>query len=137
MRIWRIKPPTAVDEAEDEGDEGDNEWTACVTACIRVSVKVRLTVICRMIVGDFDDHKCVLTNAHSRNTLTMFVPHRSAVSRVEWNITGTILSSAGNDGRVRLWKATAGNVWRPAGHISVEQAEDQQDVDMHDDHSAD
>ncbi|KAI0693614.1 WD40 repeat-like protein [Cerioporus squamosus] len=63
------------------------------------------------IVGDFDDHK-------------------STVGRVEWNITGTILSSAGNDGRVRLWKMTAGNVWRPAGHISVEQAEEQQgDVD--------
>ncbi|KAM5541286.1 hypothetical protein V8D89_005215 [Ganoderma adspersum] len=59
------------------------------------------------VVGDFDDHK-------------------SAVGRVEWNITGTILSSAGNDGRVRLWKMTAGNVWRPAGHISVEQAEEQQ-----------
>ena len=45
----------------------------------------------------------------------------------------TILSSAGNDGRVRLWKMTAGNVWRPAGHISVEQAEEQQaDVDMGD-----
>lgn len=28
---------------------------------------------------------------------------------------------------------TAGNVWRPAGHISVEQAEEQQgDVDMGD-----
>ncbi len=78
---------------------------------------------------------------------------------MEWNITGcvrvrdtgygmvsltyasgtwvclcrTILSSAGNDGRVRLWKMTAGNVWRPAGHISVEQAEEQQgevDADM-------
>ncbi|KAL4254361.1 Protein transport protein SEC13 [Abortiporus biennis] len=64
------------------------------------------------IVGDFDDHK-------------------SSIGRVEWNITGTVLSSAGNDGRVRLWKATTGNVWRPAGHISVEQAEEQQpDVDM-------
>lgn len=43
----------------------------------------------------------------------------------------TVLSSAGNDGRVRLWKATAGSVWRPAGHISVEQAEEiAPDVDM-------
>ena len=42
----------------------------------------------------------------------------------------TVLSSAGNDGRVRLWKMTAGNVWRPAGHISVEQAEEAADVDM-------
>ncbi|KZT10245.1 WD40 repeat-like protein [Laetiporus sulphureus 93-53] len=66
------------------------------------------------VVADFDDHK-------------------SAVGRVEWNVTGTILSSAGNDGRVRLWKMTAGNVWRPAGHISVEQAEEEQvDVDMDD-----
>ncbi|KAH9835285.1 WD40 repeat-like protein [Rhodofomes roseus] len=66
------------------------------------------------VVADFDDHK-------------------SGVGRVEWNITGTVLSSAGNDGRVRLWKMTAGNVWRPAGHISVEQAEEQAaDVDMDD-----
>lgn len=43
----------------------------------------------------------------------------------------TVLSSAGNDGRVRVWKATAGGVWRPAGHISVEQADQpEQDVDM-------
>ena len=36
----------------------------------------------------------------------------------------TILSSAGDDGRVRLWKATSGNVWRPAGSVGVEQAEE-------------
>lgn len=42
----------------------------------------------------------------------------------------TILSSAGNDGRVRLWKATVGNVWRPAGSIGVEQSEDTQDADV-------
>jgi len=42
----------------------------------------------------------------------------------------TVLSSSGNDGRVRLWKATMGNVWRAAGHISVEQAEEQGDTDI-------
>ncbi|KAI0263101.1 WD40-repeat-containing domain protein [Gloeopeniophorella convolvens] len=64
-----------------------------------------------------------------------FDHHKSAVGRVEWNITGTVLSSAGNDGRVRLWKATSGSIWRPAGHITVEQAEEQQkegDVEMDD-----
>ncbi|KAI0064825.1 WD40 repeat-like protein [Artomyces pyxidatus] len=69
-----------------------------------------------------------------------FDHHKSAVGRVEWNITGTVLSSAGNDGRVRLWKATSGNIWRPAGHISVEQAEEQQkegDVDMDEGNGAD
>ncbi|KAF8156881.1 WD40 repeat-like protein [Crassisporium funariophilum] len=53
-----------------------------------------------------------------------FDQHKSAVGRVEWNITGTILSSAGNDGRIRLWKATSGNVWRPAGSVGVEQTEE-------------
>lgn len=116
MRIWRVKPPTPSEDLDPGAEEGDGaQWSAS-------------------IVGDFDDHK-------------------SAVGRVEWNITGyvefwlwgevcwaglttarrTVLSSAGNDGRVRLWKMTAGNVWRPAGHISVEQAEEQQgDVDMGD-----
>lgn len=54
-----------------------------------------------------------------------FDQHKSAVGRVEWNITGTVLSSTGNDGRIRLWKATSGNVWRPAGSISVEYTEEQ------------
>ncbi|KAJ7056183.1 WD40-repeat-containing domain protein [Mycena amicta] len=53
-----------------------------------------------------------------------FEQHRSAVGRVEWNITGTVLSSAGNDGRIRLWKATSGSVWRPAGSVGVEARED-------------
>lgn len=43
----------------------------------------------------------------------------------------TVLSSAGNDGRIRLWKTTMGNIWRPAGSIGVEQAEEQEaDIDM-------
>lgn len=63
------------------------------------------------IIADFDDHK-------------------SSVGKVEWNVTGTVLCSSGNDGRVRLWKASMGNVWRAAGHISVEQAEEQGDTDV-------
>jgi len=31
--------------------------------------------------------------------------HDTEVWKVKWNITGTILSSAGDDGKVRLWKA--------------------------------
>lgn len=34
-----------------------------------------------------------------------FDDHRREVWRVEWNATGTILSSAGDDGKIRLWKA--------------------------------
>ncbi|KAF7761378.1 hypothetical protein Agabi119p4_9370 [Agaricus bisporus var. burnettii] len=63
------------------------------------------------------------------------VEHKSSVSRVEWNITGTILSSAGNDGRIRLWKAGPEGQWKSAGTIGVEQVEEseadsQRDVDM-------
>ena len=36
----------------------------------------------------------------------------------------TVLSSVGNDGRVRLWKQTVGGVWRTAGVISVEQSDE-------------
>lgn len=53
------------------------------------------------------------------------------------HLISTILSSSGNDGRVRLWKQTMGNVWRPAGQISVEQAEERiQDGDVDMDESA-
>ncbi|KAI0642819.1 WD40-repeat-containing domain protein [Trametes meyenii] len=104
VRIWRVRPPTPSEDEDGDGDGPSGEGEG-------ESEGTRWTA---SVVGDFDDHK-------------------SAVGRVEWNITGTILSSAGNDGRVRLWKMTAGNVWRPAGHISVEQAEEQQaDVDMGD-----
>jgi len=34
-----------------------------------------------------------------------FDDHHREVWRVEWNATGTILSSAGDDGKIRLWKA--------------------------------
>ncbi|KAG1893575.1 WD40-repeat-containing domain protein [Suillus fuscotomentosus] len=66
----------------------------------------------------------------SANVVADFDHHKSAVGRVEWHITGTVLSSAGNDGRVRLWKATIGNVWRTAGSIGVEQSENTQDADV-------
>lgn len=64
------------------------------------------------------------------------------VSYVEWSVTGsaldralyyltnlanptsrTILSSAGDDGDVRLYKQ-CGSVWRPVGRFSTEQADD-------------
>lgn len=52
------------------------------------------------------------------------------LSQLTSHVFRTVLSSAGNDGRVRLWKATVGSVWRAAGSIGVEQSEDTQDVDV-------
>jgi nucleoporin SEH1 len=32
--------------------------------------------------------------------------------------------SAGNDGKVRLWRSTYGNVWQPMGLLDVVQGDD-------------
>eukprot|EP00123_Amoebidium_parasiticum_P007997 comp18510_c0_seq1/m.19904 comp18510_c0_seq1/g.19904 ORF comp18510_c0_seq1/g.19904 comp18510_c0_seq1/m.19904 type:complete len:322 (-) comp18510_c0_seq1:37-1002(-) len=42
--------------------------------------------------------------------------HRSPVWRLQWNMAGTVLASSGDDGTVRLWKATKPDTW---GCISV------------------
>jgi nucleoporin SEH1 len=39
----------------------------------------------------------------------------------------TVLSSAGNDGHIRLWKATYGGVWKPLGHIHTEHGDEEED----------
>lgn len=58
----------------------------------------------------------------------------SPISRVsstaDMDIVRTVLSSAGNDGRVRLWKQTVGGVWRAAGTISVEQSDERGTADV-------
>ncbi|KAF8324257.1 WD40-repeat-containing domain protein [Cantharellus anzutake] len=59
-----------------------------------------------------------------------FEDHKSNVARLEWNITGTVLSSAGDDGQIRLWKSIS-NIWQRIGsfntHHAVEEVLDNQD----------
>ncbi|KAI7848853.1 WD40-repeat-containing domain protein [Circinella umbellata] len=50
-----------------------------------------------------------------------FNDHNAEVWRVEWNITGTILSSSGDDGKIRLWKAGSDGIWRQMSVISANQ----------------
>lgn len=45
-------------------------------------------------------------------TLAKLNDHKLEVWRVAWNLTGTILSSAGDDGKVRLWKCNYLNEWK-------------------------
>ncbi|EJD39386.1 WD40 repeat-like protein [Auricularia subglabra TFB-10046 SS5] len=64
----------------------------------------------------------------SAECLADFDEHAAFVSKVEWNLTGTILSSSGHDGRVRLWKASYSNIWRPMGYVTAEAAEEPLDL---------
>ncbi|KAJ3780857.1 WD40 repeat-like protein [Lentinula aff. detonsa] len=94
VRIWKVDGPMIEDEEDEDEDEGEKKKWSA------------------QLVADFDDHANV-------GGMTGGV-----VGKVEWNVTGTILSSSGSDGRVRLWKATttsAGRIWRIAGSVGVEQ----------------
>ncbi|GAM17964.1 hypothetical protein SAMD00019534_011390, partial [Acytostelium subglobosum LB1] len=51
--------------------------------------------------------------------------HRSEVWRVEWNITGTILASSGDDGNVALWKCNMNGEWKHMSSISGEEDVDE------------
>jgi len=51
--------------------------------------------------------------------LQELVEHGKEVWAVEWNITGTILSSSGDDGNVRLWRANLANEWKQISVITV------------------
>lgn len=46
------------------------------------------------------------------DTVVALGDHKLEVWQVSWNLTGTILSSAGDDGKVRLWKRNYLNEWK-------------------------
>jgi len=60
--------------------------------------------------------------SYKHTEVANFVDHNAEVWRVNWNVTGTILASSGDDGMVRLFKATYGGQWKPLGVIMAEQA---------------
>ncbi|ESO91072.1 hypothetical protein LOTGIDRAFT_191563 [Lottia gigantea] len=41
-----------------------------------------------------------------------FTEHKSQVWRISWNVFGTVLTSSGDDGCVRLWKANYMGIWK-------------------------
>lgn len=50
-----------------------------------------------------------------------FRDHKSEVWHVEWNITGTVLASSGDDGIVRLWARKGGTgSWESLDKVAVE-----------------
>lgn len=51
------------------------------------------------------------------------------IGRVEFNITGTVLSTAGDDGKVRLYKPTFAQEWREHAVLSAEETGGPSDMD--------
>lgn len=51
--------------------------------------------------------------------IASFDDHKAEVWRVEWNVTGTILSSSGDDGKLRLWTAGYDGKWRQMASITA------------------
>jgi nucleoporin SEH1 len=52
------------------------------------------------------------TSSYHATEVACFNDHKSEVWRVEWNLTGTVLASSGDDGSVMLWKANFLNQWK-------------------------
>lgn len=59
-------------------------------------------------------------------TVMAATDHHAEVWRVEWNITGTILASSGDDGNVRFWKAGLTGEWKPFSIIQGEEENNMQ-----------
>lgn len=76
---------------------------------------------------DIDDANSLSTNQSDSlhiELISSLGDHRSEVWRVSWNITGTILASAGNDGNVRFWKASYSNEFQCMAVVTAKQRND-------------
>lgn len=60
--------------------------------------------------------------------MSKFLDHSCTVWRVSWNLTGTILSSSGDDGCVRMWKMNYLKHWKCAAILKQDGAQSPQDV---------
>ncbi|KAK7206572.1 WD40-repeat-containing domain protein [Myxozyma melibiosi] len=50
-----------------------------------------------------------------------FDDHHGEVWKVSWNVSGTVLSSSGDDGQARFWRANYRGEWIGIGSLSAEQ----------------
>ncbi|CAO3700248.1 unnamed protein product [Rhizopus stolonifer] len=62
-----------------------------------------------------------LNKALNIELIASFGDHKAEVWRVEWNITGTILSSSGDDGKLRLWTVGYDGKWRQMASVTANQ----------------
>ncbi|KAA8916088.1 hypothetical protein TRICI_001739 [Trichomonascus ciferrii] len=53
--------------------------------------------------------------------LSQFDDHQGEVWRVSWNLTGTVLASSGDDGKVRFWKSSYSSEFQCMAVVSAEE----------------
>jgi len=58
-------------------------------------------------------------NAYHTEQVACFEDHQNEVWRVEWNATGTILASSGDDGILRFWKSNFLDQWKKMMEVST------------------
>ncbi|EJS43783.1 seh1p [Saccharomyces arboricola H-6] len=68
-----------------------------------------------------NEEKAELQSSLKVELLSEHDDHNGEVWSVSWNLTGTILSSAGDDGKVRLWKATYSNEFKCMSVITAQK----------------
>lgn len=52
-----------------------------------------------------------ISNNYQVEQVACLTHHNSQIWRVEWNVTGTMLASSGDDGTVRMWKSDYEGNW--------------------------
>ncbi|CAG8736606.1 12930_t:CDS:2, partial [Gigaspora rosea] len=88
----------------------------------------------RVFTSSQQDHKVGIfklsnkPDGYSIENIAMLPDHGVEVWKVECNITGTILSSSGDDGKVRLWKSSHNDEWKCMSVISYEQQNDNMEM---------
>ncbi|SGY69015.1 BQ5605_C004g02941 [Microbotryum silenes-dioicae] len=103
-RVWRIYPPSL--DTQDELTLSTGEWRAKVDDELE----------------DLHSHPKSLSRTSNRNAGASGI----GTVKVGWNVTGTVLSTAGDDARVRLWKSDFVGRWQIIAVLSTEDAGDEE-----------
>lgn len=68
-------------------------------------------------------------HALSVECIADFDDHQAEVWKVSWNVTGTLLNSSGDDGKVRLWKPTYAGKFQCMSVINAERPRDEDAIE--------
>jgi len=119
VKLWKL----------DAGGEGHNRWSVAAeleghTSWVHdVAWAPNLGRRCEWLATACKDGKVRiyqwLGETHVKPYCTLS-EHEAEVWKVEWNVTGTVLSSTGDDGCVRLWKQTFLDEWKLLTTVSAE-----------------